>query len=303
MHSFAQNRRGVFALLAAMAVFTTNDSLMKAARAFAPAGQALFVRGVVATLCCLGLLFVLRQGPSLRGALSGRAAARAAFEAAVAASYVIALGHMPLADIVAIGQSAPILIAVACSALGLETMGWRRWASVMVGFVGVLLVVRPGGAGFDLYSVVALLSAACVAARDLVTRYIARDVQTVGILVAAAAAVCLSGAAMRPFETWVSLGPSQLVILASAGVLVAIGNYCIITAFRDVDVAVVSPFRYSSIVWATLSGALFFHELPDGFTVFGAGLVVGSGVYAIHRERVRARERTSPNHSDGAAAG
>ncbi|GGH14343.1 membrane protein [Alsobacter metallidurans] len=289
MHSFAQNRRGILSMMAAMAIFTTSDTMMKIVREAAPPGEVVFIRGAFAILFSLVLLFGLGQIRRLPDTLSGWVALRAGLEAVVAICFVIALGHLPLADLTAIGQSAPILIAVACAVSGLEPMGWRRWLAVLVGFGGVLLVVRPTGSHFDAYSFVALLSAFFVAGRDLVTRSIPRAIPTAAILTATSTAVCLSGLGMITVENWVHLAPVQWLYLIGAGAAVMLGQFFVITAFRDVDVSVVSPFRYSVIIWAVLAGAIVFGELPDAMTITGAALVIGSGIYTIHRERIRAR--------------
>ncbi|WP_406856952.1 DMT family transporter [Alsobacter sp. KACC 23698] len=290
MSTFVQNRRGVLAMLAAMAVFTTSDALMKLVRTALPPGEVVFVRGLFAVLFSVALLVGMGHVRDARRVLAGPAALRAGVEAIVALCFVTALGHMALADLTAIGQSSPILIAVFCAVTGLEPMGWRRWAAVLTGFAGVLLVVRPTGESFDVYTLVALLSAVFVAVRDLVTRRIHPSVPTAAVLAATSTAVCAAGAVLGLAEDWIAPTPAQWAGLGGAGLAVALGHLCVITAFRGVDVTVVSPFRYSVIVWAILAGAAVFGEIPDATTLAGATLVVGSGVYTVHRERIRARD-------------
>jgi drug/metabolite transporter (DMT)-like permease len=110
------------------------------------------------------------------------------------------------------------------------------------------------------------------------------------VLVATSTTVCVAGLAMAAVEDWVSPSATQWAGLAGAGLAVALGHFFVITAFRGADVTVVSPFRYSVIVWAILAGATVFGEIPDALTLAGASLVVASGVYTVHRERIRARE-------------
>jgi drug/metabolite transporter (DMT)-like permease len=285
----ADNRRGIAAMMLAMGLFVANDSLAKMAREALPPGEVMFIRGIFASLAALVLVFAMGQARQWPMVAQGRVVMRAALELIVALAFISALGHMPLADLTAITQSTPIIMAVACSVLGLEVMGWRRWLAVLVGFGGVLLVVRPGGAGFDIYSVLALTSAVLVAVRDLVTRGIAGHVPTVLILLATAVLVMLGGLAMSTIEEWQPVTLPALLQLAAAGLLVTAGHFYMITAFRNVEIGVVSPFRYSVILWAELSGILIFGEVPEFIAVLGAMLIAGSGLYTVHRERVRAR--------------
>jgi drug/metabolite transporter (DMT)-like permease len=135
-----------------------------------------------------------------------------------------------------------------------------------------------------------VLSAVFVAVRDLVTRRIHSSVPTAAVLVATSTSVCVAGAVMGLAEDWTRLSALQTAGLAGAGLAVALGHLFVISAFRGVDVTVVSPFRYSVIIWAILSGAVVFGEIPDVLTLAGAALVVASGVYTVHRERIRARD-------------
>ncbi len=163
----------------AMGLFVSADSFAKLARESMPAGELMFVRGLFASGVAILLVLAMREARRWRMVAQGRILVRATLELCIAFAFLTALGHLPLADLTAIGQSTPLIIAVACAALGLEPMGWRRWLAVIVGFGGVLLVVRPGGAGFGIYSALAFLSALLVATRDLLTRRIAGHVPTV----------------------------------------------------------------------------------------------------------------------------
>ncbi|MCP8940043.1 DMT family transporter [Alsobacter sp. SYSU M60028] len=283
------NRRGIVAMLAAMAFFVANDAMTKLARETLGAGQVMAVRGVFALAITLALVAWMGEAGRLRLVLRPRVLGRATSELAVATLYIIALGFMPLADLIAVMQSTPLLIAVYLAFTGLEPMGWRRWLSILVGFAGVLLVVRPGGSSFDIYTVAAFGSAVLVGVRDLATRRFGSDIPTVLILFSSVVLVMAGGVAMASYEGWRPLSPSVAGVLAGAAFFVVLGNYAMITAFRNVEVAVVSPFRYSVIVWGALAGYLVFGEVPDLFAALGACLIVAAGVYTVHRERLRAR--------------
>lgn len=289
----ARNRRGIAAIVIAMAFFITTDTLSKVARADMPPGQVMTIRGLFALVFAVSLATAMGELARLPLVFHPAVVRRAMAELMVAMTFLTVLGHMPLANLTAIGQSAPLMIAVYLAVTGSESMGWRRWASVAVGFAGVLLVLKPGAQSFDGYTALAVVCAVLVAVRDVLTRSVPREVPSVLILAATTLSVLAGGLVMGLFETWAPLTTRSLAILAGAALFVTGGNYFIITAFRGVEVGVVAPFRYSVIVMAVLYGITVFGEVPDWFTVMGALLIGGSGAYTLHRERVRARERAA----------
>ena len=284
------NRRGIVAMLLAMAFFITNDSLLKLASATLPPGQIMAVRGLFATAMALSIVAATGQLGSLAKLASPFAALRAGLEAIVAFLFISSLPHLPLAIITAIVQSTPLIMTLAMVVLGLERVRWRRWSAIVVGFLGVLVIVRPGPAGMNLYALVALAAAVLVAGRDLATRFVPADVPSTVIALASTASVGLAGLIAGLGETWPPLGGREMSYIIGAGILVTLGNLANIMAFRNTDVSVVSPFRYSVILWAILSGFVVFGELPDPTAVIGIALIIASGVYTIHRENVRQRE-------------
>jgi drug/metabolite transporter (DMT)-like permease len=286
----AANKRGIIAMVLAMAFFVTNDSFMKLAREDLPAGQVMAIRGAFGVLFTLGLVIAMGELGRIRLVLRRIVVVRAALELAVAVCFIIALGHLPLADITAMGQSAPLLIAAYLALRGQEQMGWRRWSAVVIGFAGVLLVVKPGGPGFTIYAVLGLMSAVLVAARDLVTRFVPREVPTVLILATTTGLVALGGGAMGLAEEWQTPSAAVVAHLALAGLFVTLGHYCVISAFRDVEIAVVSPFRYSVVLFAVIYGIVIFGHVPDALAMAGTLLIVMSGLYTLHRERIRRRD-------------
>jgi drug/metabolite transporter (DMT)-like permease len=210
----------------------------------------------------------------------------------VAAGFITALAQMPLATITVIGQSAPLMMTALAAALGVEAVGWRRWCATLVGFAGVLIVLRPSRASVDLYGLLGLAAAAISAARDLTTRWIGVDVPSSIVTLAATIAVTMIGLVLGLIggaagESWTVPGPRAIAYLVLAGVLVTVGNYANVVAYRGAEVSVVSPFRYTVILWAIVFGLLVFGQPPDAVAMAGAALIVASGIYTIHRERVR----------------
>ncbi len=290
MPSPAANRRGILAMLAAMSLFTANDALLKLASATHPPGQIMAVRGLFAAFFMVAVVVAAKQLAEVRSVLSPLVILRASIEAAIAFLFITSLAELQLANITAILQATPIIMALMAVLMGIETVGWRRWSAIVVGFAGVLLIVRPGLAGFDAYSLLALLSAVLVAIRDFVTRAIGAHVPSVVITLSTTIGVCLAGFVLGLAEDWRPLAPADLGLLAAAAVLVTTGNVAVVIAFRGTEVAVVSPFRYSGVPLAIVLGLAVFGDVPDLVASAGIVLVVASGLYTIHRERVRQRE-------------
>lgn len=280
------NRQGIIATLAAMTLFILNDSLVKLAGAAYPPGQIMVVRGVFASAFMVAI--VVRSGAwgSIGLALQPRVLVRGALEALVAMTFIIAITRMPIGDTTAILQASPILITVICAVLGLERVGPRRWAAVLIGFVGVLLIVKPGSAAFRTEALLALVCAALVAARDVFTRTIPPGIPNSVVALTTAVTVIFGGAALG-FSEWAPLKPEPTLKLLGAAIFVALGNVMIVAAYRKADASVVSPFRYSIVVFAGILGFAVFGEVPDPQAVAGTVLVVGSGLYTLHRERAR----------------
>lgn len=287
MASPAQNRRGIVFMLSAMLLFIGNDTLMKLARETYPVGQAIAVRTIFAAATGLAMVFLLGEGRKLAMAFDRRVLARALVESAVALSFIWSLGLLPIANITAIVMTSPIIIVVLAVLLGIERIGWRRGVAILVAFAGVLVVVRPGPEGFSIAALVALASAVLVGVRDLLTRSIGSQVPSTVISLTTTVVVGVVALGLGLFETWVPVWRIETTYLALAAVLVSIGSIFIVSAFRDTDLGVVSGFRYSVVVFAVVMGWLVWGEVPDGPALAGIALIVGSGLYTMHRTRVR----------------
>jgi drug/metabolite transporter (DMT)-like permease len=285
--SAADNRRGIVAMVSAMALFIGNDTLMKLAREVYPAGQAIALRTVFAVLAGLAMVFLLKEGGKLGLALRPVVLLRGLIESAVALSFIWALGLLPLGNITAILMTSPLIIVVLAVLLRIERIGWRRTLAVAVGFCGVLLIVRPEAAGFNLAAIVALISAILVGWRDLLTRSIGSDVPSTVISLTTTVLVGLVSIGYGFFEVWQPFWRIETLYLAGAAVLVSTGSLCIVSAFRNTDIGVISGYRYSIVVFAVVIGYVVWGEVPDALAIAGIALIVGSGLYTMHRQRVR----------------
>ncbi|WP_235829876.1 DMT family transporter [Frigidibacter oleivorans] len=286
------NLAGVLLMVAAMAAFTGNDTLMKAATREVPLFQAIFLRGVVTLLLLAGLSRVtgdIRLGLPRRD--RGVMALRLAGEVLATALFLTALQYMALANLSAIMQSLPLVMTLLAAVVFGEGIGWRRLLAVLAGFVGVLLIIKPGAEGFNVWSLMGLAAMLAVALRDLSTRRLSADLPSMTVVAYAAIAVMLLGAVASPFQGWAPVPPVAAVQLAGSGAFLIAGYLCITMAMRTGEMAVVAPFRYTALLWAILLGWISFGQLPDRLTLAGAGIVIVSGLFTLWRESRLAGKR------------
>lgn len=282
----SDNLRGAVYMCVAMAAFTINDSMMKAATQSLPLWQAIAMRGLLTLgpLVAVGAVtgrFRWRMGRRDAGIVGIRSLA----EVASTLLFLAALVHMPLANLSAILQSLPLAVALAAWAVFGDRIGWRRMTAILVGFVGVLIVIRPGPEGFDQWSLMGLASVAFVVVRDLATRELSSGVPSATVAVAASLSVTVTALALSLPGGWQAVSLHEAALVAGAAAALVVGYNFVIMVMRVGDIGFVAPFRYTALLWAILLGWLVFGTLPDGLTLFGAGLVVASGIFTLWRER------------------
>ena len=280
------NMRGSALMVAAMAAFTVNDACMKAVTVTMPLYQAILLRGLLTVAM---LLLIARYLGGLKFRLGRKDAAMVAIrslaEVAGTVTFLTALRHMPLANISAILQVLPLAVTLAAAVVLRERIGWRRMSAILVGFAGVLMIVRPGTDGFDTWALLALLSVACVVVRDLATRRLSAQVPSVTVAVFAAASVAAMAGVTVPFTDWAPVSLTQSAQIVGASGFLIVGYLSIVMAMRVGDISVVAPFRYSALVVAIALGWLVFGQFPDAWTLTGSAIVIATGVYAFYRER------------------
>jgi drug/metabolite transporter (DMT)-like permease len=253
-------------------------------------GQVMLVRGVFAVVLIAALAFHQDAMRPLRTLLVKPVALRVIGEVGGTVTYLAAISHLPLANISAILQALPLLVTLGAALAFGEPVGWRRWLAIVVGFVGVLIIVRPGVEGFNQFALFALISVIFCALRDLATRRIPAEIPSLFVTLLTTVTVTITGAVILvPLGGWTSPSANALGLLAMAAVLVLIGYQCVIMALRTGDISAVAPFRYLALLWAMLLGYLIFGDAPDAMMIAGASIIVLSGLYAFYRERKRKR--------------
>lgn len=284
---FRENLAAAGLMVGSMAAFTGNDAFLKAVSDEMPFFQAIFLRSL-ATLVFFSLI-AWRTG-ALRVPEKAKdrwlIAWRSLGEVGAAYFFLNALFNMPIANATAIIQVLPLTVTLAAALFLGEPIGWRRVGAIVVGAIGVLIIIRPGPEGFNLYAIYALIAVACVTLRDLCARRLSPEVPSVTVSLAAVGAVLAMTAFGSVATTdWVRPSPWAWFQLAASTVLIMVAYQLSVLVMRTGEIAFVAPFRYSAILFALVIGLFVFREWPDPVTLLGVAIVVGAGVYTFLRER------------------
>jgi drug/metabolite transporter (DMT)-like permease len=282
------NTRGILAMSAAVVVFIFNDALIKLAAENVPSAQAIGVRGLFATLwCTLGLL-VTGTWRKVAWAAHPRVLFRSLLEAGSAIIYLVALFHIPFAIANAVNLSTPLILTVLAVLILKEDVRWRRWSAVLLGFVGVLLVIQPHPGDLNAWSWVALVGTMLGCFRDIFVRFLPVGVPTVVVSFSSAMMVAVVSGGWSLVEGWQPIGGRDLGLIVASSLLLAMGYQFIVVALRSGgEFSVIGSFRYSSILWALGIGYVLWGEVPNALAMAGIAVIVASGLYILHRERVR----------------
>jgi drug/metabolite transporter (DMT)-like permease len=288
------NMRAALFMIVAMAGFTANDAITKDVAASMNMGQVMLIRGAFATLFIALLAWHQGALSNMRLALQPLVLLRIVCESLATISFLVALANLPIANVSAVLQALPLGVTMGAALVYGETVGWRRWLSIVAGFAGVAVIVRPGLEGFSTYSLAALVCVGFCTVRDLATKRIPERIPTLLVSTVTAAAVSASGAFLvQPMGGWTPPGAIDLLMLVFAAGLLLIGYQFIIGAMRSGDVSFVAPFRYTSLLFSILLGFAVFGDVPDMPMIIGSAIVVGSGLYMLYRERLVGRSKAA----------
>jgi len=277
-------------MVLSMAGFAVEDVLFKAASAALPVGQAVLLFGLAGFALFAALCRRAGEPVWHPAILTPTLLLRSGFELSGRLFYALALAFTPLASTSAILQAAPLVVTLGAVLVFGETVGWRRWLAMALGFTGVLMILRPGLDAFEPASLFAVLGMIGFAGRDLATRasppaMSTAQIGTLGFAVLVWAGLILALVRGEP-PVWPA--PLPLVQLAGAAVVGAFAYGALTLAMRSGAVSVVAPFRYSRLVFALILAVIVFGERPDGWTLAGAAVIVGAGLYSFARQARRA---------------
>ncbi len=284
----ANARAGILYMLAAMAAFTLMDALSKQLVQTQAALQVVWgiyvvEAGVLGLIMARGLprLLVTRR--------LGLQALRAALLVATSICFVTGLRHVPLAEAGAIVMLSPLAYtALAVPFLG-EPMGVRRWLGVTLGFVGAMIIIRPGTEAMQLAALWPLAAAVLHGLYQVATRYVARDDNVLTTLIYSVLFCALIMTPVVPFH-WTPLSMPQVSLLILAGICGALAEFTLIHSLARTKAAVVAPYTYSYLIWTALAGWVMFNERPDFWAILGAAVIVASGIYVWRRERAQSHQ-------------
>jgi len=283
--------RSIALMVIASGLLTVNDAMVKWLTQSYSVGQVMTLRGIFVIAIVVFWAMARRRTSQLRVSNWRLQLTRGALMSISTFLFVTALALMPIADAIAIAFAGPVIATALAALLLNESVGWRRWSAIAVGFAGVIVMIRPTPELIRLAAIVPLLAASFGAFRDIVTRRMGTGGEsTPAIMLISTSVVTIAGLFTIPLG-WSPLAIGDLGLFVTSALLVALAQGLMIESFRLGEVGLVGPFKYTSLVWAVLLGVLVWGDLPDAWTWIGSGLVVGSGLYIWRRELVLAKLR------------
>lgn len=293
------NMRGSILFILSVVMFCIMMVAIKKIGTGLPLPQILLIRQVILTMILLPLLL-----GDLSRALStkylGRHIVRGLFCLGSQYTYFLALLYLPLADMTALGFSQVIFMTIAAVVILKEKVGWRRWLATMVGFAGVLIMLRPSGGTVDIYTLVAVLSALLLCGVTVSIRLMARTESTETVMLYQSFVLC-AAYAVPTFLWWQWPSQEEWFLLAVIGIVGTLGQYLFTLAFRVAEASALAPLEFTRLLIAIILGFLVFSEIPEMSTMLGAVIVMGSTIYTVRRnsrpentDRANALGRSSP---------
>jgi drug/metabolite transporter (DMT)-like permease len=282
--------RAIFLMVLAMALLAASDAFLKLASQHAPVGQVMLMLSLGGTAVFVLMARARRVRLPLSDLRNRLVLLRCAFEMVGAVGMLVGLSKVPLSVMAAIMQTAPLVVVLGAALFLKEPVGWRRWAAVLTGMVGMLMVIRPFGATFTGWELFAVMGVTGLAARDLVTRLLPPHMHPISISTWGFAAVIPVGLALMLLTGAAPVLNLQVAVFMLGAIVVTTAGYLAVTAaMRMAPVSAVSPFRYARLIFTAGLGMAIFGDRPDGWTWAGAALILGAGLYSFLRERRLAR--------------
>jgi len=279
-------------MVVGVALLTANDAISKYLTESHPVGQVICLRQAATLLVIVPYVMVVTGWGALRvGSWPGQAT-RGLLFVVNSAFMVLGLSLLPLATVITIMFASPLITAAFSARLLAEHVSPGRWLAILAGFVGVLIVVRPGAAGFEWALLLPVAAATANSLRDIVTRRLSRTETSVSMLLWSTLIVMAAAATTAPFG-WQPVTGAAAAWFVAAGVFNAAAHFLLIEALRLGEAALIAPVRYTSLIWAVLIGFLVWRELPDAWVWAGSAVIVASGVWMVRAE-ARKGGRPSP---------
>ena len=275
--------RGILCMLGGALSLTINDAMAKYLTQSYPVGQVMALRGLSIILLLITFLFFMNNLQALKIFSWRGHLLRAGAMTGSTFFFITGLSLLPITDAIAIAFVAPILTTILGVIILREAVSWKRWTAIFVGFFGVIIILQPTSDAFKIAAIAPMGAAAFGAARDVITRAISGFENSLSILFTSMLMITIAGFLTYPLG-WSAVKPSHIWIFITSSLLVGLAQYLMIEAFRLGEVALISPFKYSSLLWATLIGLVIWNDLPSKHVVLGAFILILSGIYLLRNE-------------------
>ena len=276
--------RGILLLMSSTIFLATSDAMAKYLAKSLPPVEIAWLRFAMFVLIMLPI--VIRHPRAMKSLTPGIQTLRGVAMLASSVFFISGLQYLPIAEASATAFIAPIFVTGLSILFLAEKVGTRRWIATIVGLVGVFVIVKPGTAAFHPAAILPILSALGWACTLVLTRKMSGADSVITTMSYTALVGFLMLSAVVPLY-WVTPTWQQVAIGAAIGIASTTGHWIVVLAFRYADASVLAPFSYSQLVWVTILGFLMFGEIPDVWTAVGAAIIIASGLYTAHRERVR----------------
>lgn len=274
---------GIALMLAGCFMFSLNDTLGKWLVATYSVGQLLLIRSVAALLVLAPLMYRAGWCAFKTAPRPGLQLLRAALSSCEVGLFYWAVAYLPLADVVTFYLAGPIFVTALSAVLLKEAVGWRRWSAVIVGFIGVLIAMRPSSASFSLPALIALTGSLFFAFLMIVTRTV-RGSSDLVLVSTQMVGTLILGAVLAPIG-WVTPGPRDYLLLGLLGIVALFAHACVNRSLKLAPASIVVPYQYTLILWAMVLGYLVFDDVPSLFLIAGAAIIVAAGIFIFLRER------------------
>ena len=288
------NRLGALSMVGAMACFVVNDGIIKYVSQTLPAAQLIFIRSAMASALVLAVAQAMGATGRIREIALGWVATRAVVDAIATMLFLWSLFHLPIANATAINMASPLVTVTLAALLMGERVGVSRALAIGAGFIGVLLIIQPRTEGLNVFALVCFLATLLHAIRDLMTRQVHIGVPSILVTLSTSVAVTMLAGTLSLFEPWRPFGLVEMGLLTVAAIFLAVAYYLIVSCTRSGEFALIAPFRYSGLLFATFAGYLVWGDEPNVLAWCGIALLTGSGVIILRASR-RAEPAAKPS--------
>lgn len=284
---------GIGLMLVGILMFCCNDALGKWLLETYSVGQMLLIRSIAALVILAPFLWRAGLAPFAGAPRPTLQVLRILLSSGEVVMFFVAVSYLPLADTITFYLAGPIYVTALSALLLGESVGWRRWSAVLVGFAGVLIALNPSAATLSWPAMIALAGSLCYAVLMIVTRHL-RGTADIVLATGQIGATLGYGLIMAPFG-WIAPTPRDLALMALLGVVSAGALMCVNRSLKLAPASVVVPYQYTMIVWGVVLGYLVFGDVPGVNVVVGAAIIVAAGLYIFLREQRRGRAAAAPN--------